>query len=111
MKFQRNINDMAFKKGESGNPLGKPKGIKSKITKPFIERLTAFLEDDFNGFLADWDGLTKSERTKARIALYEYIIPKIRRSELTIDLSKMDDSEVERLLDMAVTKISSDESK
>lgn len=100
---------MAFQPGQSGNPAGRPPGAKSKMSSELAEKMTQFLADDFDLFQADWKEIKPLERTKLRAQLYEYIMPKLSRGSMEVDISKLPDDEVERLLQIAVSKIASNE--
>lgn len=72
---------MPFKKGQSGNPKGRPKGAKDKFPRAMKERVQAlvdkleqYVEDDINS-------LDPSERIRHYTNLLEYVIPKLQRTE------------------------------
>lgn len=105
---------MAFQKGMSGNPQGRPKGAMDKHKRDLANRLAAFLTDDFcsdseKGFLADWKELSPTNRMRTRAQLMEFVIQKLSRSSMEIDIAKLSDAEVDRLLDAAVSKIANNE--
>ena len=73
---------MPFKKGQSGNDKGRPKGAKDKFkqeTKRRIDKvltqLELTLEDDIKALL-------DKERVKLWADLQEYINPKLQRTEI-----------------------------
>jgi hypothetical protein len=78
---------MAFTKGRSGNPAGRPKGAKDKLPRPIRERLAAWLENDFDKALSDWQELTPSERWQRRASLYEFVLPRLARVEAEVETS------------------------
>ena len=97
-----------FEPGQSGNPAGRPKGARNKATV-LSEKITDFLEGDFELFLKDWKEIKALERTKLRAQLYEYVVPKLSRGRMEFDLSALSDEEVSRLLEIAVTKIATND--
>jgi len=77
---------MGFKKGQSGNPAGKPKGTLNKATRDVREAIARFAEGNAEQF-AEWI-VKVAETDPAKAAdLYlkaiEYHIPKLARSEVT----------------------------
>lgn len=75
-----------FKKGESGNPKGKPKGSQNKVTKTIKEAIEIALNET-SGDLTQW--LKKAGKRSggqgvfAWSALAEYVQPKLSRTEVT----------------------------
>lgn len=95
---------MAFQKGTSGNPKGRPRGSKDRTKRDLADRLAKFLSDDFDdggeaGFMADWNELSPTNRMKTRTQLLEFVIQKLSRQESIIDVSKLSDDEVNNLLE------------
>lgn len=77
--------DGTFKKGLSGNPAGKPKGVRSAQKKRFEEALNTLLEDaseDIRG----WYKVAQDDPKGALdvlTKLAEYVHPKMQRVEHT----------------------------
>jgi hypothetical protein len=68
---------MPFKKGESGNPKGKPKGTKNKTTIAGKETIANYFENGgLDDLLTDIALLDDRDRVNAKIKLIEYYIPK-----------------------------------
>lgn len=67
---------MAFKKGQSGNPNGRPRGAKNKATNELREWVEKFIADNLDTIKNDIKELEPNERVKFFLALLNYTLPK-----------------------------------
>lgn len=67
---------MAFKKGQSGNPKGRPRGAKNKATNELREWVERFINDNLDTIANDIKELEPNERVKFFLALLNYTLPK-----------------------------------
>ena len=75
-----------FKKGQSGNPSGRPKGAKNIKTEAIREAYQKLTEDNLENmslWLADIAADNPEKAMQLMINLSEFIIPKLARTELT----------------------------
>lgn len=67
---------MAFKKGQSGNPKGRPRGAKNKATNELREWVERLINDNLDTITNDIKELEPKERAKFFLALLNYTLPK-----------------------------------
>jgi hypothetical protein len=79
-----------FKKGESGNKNGRPKGAENKEKKELRKSLQTFLDGNLDKFHDELRGLKGIQFIDRYIALLEYCTPKLNRTDLTNDGEKFD---------------------
>ena len=68
---------MAFKKGISGNPDGRPIGSANKTSLQLREAITDFLETNFEKIRTDFEDLKPKDRAKLYCDLLQYGLPKL----------------------------------
>ena len=77
---------MSFKKGQSGNPNGRPKGAVNKTTKEIKEAYHNLLEmnlPNLNKWLQEVASEDPEKALSLVLRLSEYILPKLARQEMT----------------------------
>lgn len=67
---------MAFEKGRSGNPNGRPRGAKDKATTELRNWVEQFINDNRALIESDIKSLTSNERLRFFLALLNYALPK-----------------------------------
>ncbi len=90
---------MSWKKGECGNPNGRPKGSKNKTGTELRRKIADFLAGQFDAIAADFDALEAKERYKLFVALLPYCIGK--KQDLTFEgqVNRLSDDELEEVID------------
>jgi len=84
---------MPFVKGQSGNPMGRPKGSIDNDTRQIRQAYQMLVEDNLDN-LTDWlSQLGKESPEKAfnlMLKMSEYFLPKLSRKEVTADVNVFD---------------------
>ena len=80
---------MAFKKGESGNPEGRPKGTPNKTSIEIKQTLNDILSGEIETLPERLNQLSDKDRLDIVIKLLPYILPKQKELEITNDITKM----------------------
>ncbi|MFW6275486.1 MAG: DUF5681 domain-containing protein [bacterium] len=79
---------MPFKKGQSGNLAGRPKGKPNKQTQETRELITSIIEEHFSSekLQDDLEKLEPRDRLNFLSKLLEFIVPKLTRGELSAEV-------------------------
>lgn len=79
---------MAFIKGQSGNPEGRPKGAKDKATKEIREKISDILDEHFTPakVTENLEAMDPKDRLLFLTKLMEYAVPKLKQTDLKADV-------------------------
>ena len=67
---------MPFKKGQSGNPIGRKLGASNIVTRELRERVKELVESRFDDLARNLDQLEPKEQIVVLIKLMEFVLPK-----------------------------------
>lgn len=87
-----------FKKGQSGNLDGRPKGAINKLGLDLRKDITDFLTENFDVIVEEFNNL-KSPRDRIRLynELLQYGLPRLQSIEMTSDIDKLTDEQVNKI--------------
>jgi len=96
-----------FQKGKEKTG-GRSKGTLNKATG-LKQHLDKLLTDNFDKFKMELDALEGKDYVSHYIKLMDYTLPKLTRSQTSINFNEMSDSEVEELLELLTKRVQSNE--
>jgi hypothetical protein len=89
---------MPFEPGVSGNPAGKPKGAKTKVNLELREKITAFLDGEFETVQEDFKKLEPKDKLKFYTDLLQYGLPKLQNTSLGFDFESLNDDQLDEII-------------
>ena len=90
---------MAFEKGISGNPDGRPKGASNKKTLQLRETISAFLETNFDRVQADFLELKPRDRVKLYCDLLQYGLPRLQAVQLETGFERLPEDQLDQIIE------------
>jgi hypothetical protein len=95
---------MPFKKGQSGNPTGKPKGASNKTTTDLREWINNFIDNNREQIQKDWKALEPKERIIMFEKLLKYSLPTLQATSLELNFEKMTDEQLDEIINRLIEK-------
>lgn len=95
---------MAFTKGVSGNPSGRPKGSNNKVSENLRIKINDFLNTQFDPIIKDLDSLAPKDRIKFYCDLLQYSLPKMQSTSYEIDFDALTEEQLDEILDKLINK-------
>ncbi len=82
---------MAQRKGQTGNPHGRPKGTPNKVTIEMKEKIQLFVENNFDMIQNDFEKVDPKDRLIIFERLLKYVIPaKVEQENINMDVIQPD---------------------
>jgi Family of unknown function (DUF5681) len=89
---------MKFEKGNSGNPLGRPKGSKNKAGEELRNLISHFLEPRFAGIVKDYKSLSPRDRIKVYTNLLQFALTKLQSISTDPGFEKFSDEDLDKIV-------------
>lgn len=98
---------MAYSKGQSGNPAGRPKGSKNKAGAELRLKIGEFLNSNFSTLEADFMAMMPQERLRMFASLLPYCIGKKQELSIESQLSSLQDDDLNEIIETLKNKAES----
>ena len=87
-----------FKKGESGNPAGRPRGAKDKAQSSIKEWVKELLDKNRATIEADLKKCEPADRLRVLLKLLEYVLPKQAAVQAKIDFEALSEEQINDII-------------
>ena len=81
----------------TGNP-GKPKGAVTKKTDELRNKITDFLNDNFQKVVTDFEGMKPCYRTRLFVDLLQFALPKLQNTNNKIAFEDMTEETLDKII-------------
>lgn len=100
-----------FKKGESGNPKGRPRGSTGEKTKYIRDWITSLIGSNAQSLSENFKHLPSKEKWRVITQLMPYVIPKQTETKVKADVnfSQLSDEQVDNIISQISTGSLNDE--
>jgi hypothetical protein len=90
-----------YQQGQSGNPAGRPKGAKNKVTTELREVISAVCSREMTPakLTAILKSLDPGQRINYLIKLSEFVLPKLSATNLDLNLDQLSDEALSTIID------------
>lgn len=102
-------NDMAFEKGQSGNPKGRTKGKPNKVTKRIRDFVARLIDKNRELLMEDIVSLKPKDRLMIIERLLQYVIPKMESQKAEISIENLTDADLSSIAEDILIKMGYDE--
>lgn len=104
---------MAFEKGKSGNPQGRPKGSMNEKTAYIRDWIVSLIGSNAQSMMNDFNRLPLKERWRVITQLMPYVLPKQTEAKISgqLDFNSLTDSQLDEVIKSIADKITSEENQ
>ena len=89
---------MPFKKGQSGNKAGKPKGAANKTTTDLRKWINQFIDNNREQIQKDWKALEPKDRLVMFEKLLKYSLPTLQATSMDLSFEKLTDEQLDEII-------------
>ena len=89
---------MPFIKGESGNPMGRPKGSLNRNTANLRELISGFLNSNFETVTGDFEALQPKDRIKYYCELLQFGLPKLQTTVMESRYDSLPEDQIDEII-------------
>ena len=89
---------MTFIKGESGNPMGRPKGSLNRNTAHLRELISGFLNSNFETVTGDFEALQPKDRIKYYCELLQFGLPKLQTTVMESRYDSLPEDQIDEII-------------
>ena len=97
---------MTFIKGESGNPMGRPKGSLNRNTAHLRELISGFLNSNFETITVDFEALQPRDRIKYYCELLQFGLPKLQTTVMESRYDSLPEDQIDEIITGIINNIS-----
>ncbi len=96
---------MAQKKGQTGNPNGRPKGTPNKTTAGMRAKIQKLVDANWKTITLDIQKMPSRDRVDIVVRLLPFIAVKMQSTNLNIDFDQLDDEQLNEIVDILIEKM------
>ena len=89
---------MPFIKGESGNPMGRPKGSLNRNTAHLRELISIFLNSNFETISVDFEALQPKDRIRYYCELLQFGLPKLQTTVMESRYDSLPEDQIDEII-------------
>lgn len=104
---------MAFEKGKSGNPQGRPKGSMNEKTAYIRDWIVSLIGSNAQSMMNDFNRLPLKERWRVITQLMPYVLTKQTEAKISgqLDFNSLTDAQLDEVIKSIADKITSEENQ
>ena len=87
-----------FRPGESGNPTGRRRGTRNRVTRELRDLIKSFLESHFEETIVIWEKANPREKLTFFINLLPYILPRMEKASLDISFDQLTENDIDKII-------------